>query len=83
VLAGLHDNQIQDWVGIHHDHLLAMMFVDFLAELKLTYLPKDWEEITCVESLQLMQGKMSFLDFSVKISVAMVSDRCFWKFGIV
>jgi len=67
ILAGLHDSRIQDWVGIHRDHLLAMTFADFLAEFKTAYLPKDWEEITHIELLQLMQGNDSFWDFSTEV----------------
>ena len=66
-MAGLRDSRIQDWVGIHREHLLDMTFVDFLAEFKLAYLPKDWEEITRIELLQLMQGEIPFWDFSVKV----------------
>jgi hypothetical protein len=67
ILAGLRDNRIQDWVGIHRDCLLTLMFPIFLTEFKLTYLPKDWEEITRIELLQLTQAKGSFCDFSVII----------------
>jgi hypothetical protein len=67
ILAGLRDNCIQDWVSIHRDHLLAMTFDDFLAEFKTAYLPKDWEEITCIELLQLMQGEDSFWNFSILV----------------
>jgi hypothetical protein len=65
ILAGLCDNHIQDWVGIHCDHLLALTFPVFLAEFKLTCLLKDWEEITCIKLLQLTQAKASFWDFSI------------------
>jgi hypothetical protein len=65
ILAGLCDKHIQDWVGIHRDCLLTLMFPIFLTEFKLTYLPKDWEEITRIELLQLTQAKGSFCDFSV------------------
>ena len=38
-----------------------------MVEFKAAYLPKDWEEITRIELLQLTQGNDSFWDFSVKV----------------
>jgi hypothetical protein len=67
ILAGLHNSHIQDWVGIYHECLLEMTFANFLAEFKISYLPKDWEEITCIELLQMMQGEDNFCDFSVQV----------------
>ena len=46
-----------------------MTFDDFLAEFKTAYLPKDWEEITRIELLQLMQGEDSFWNFSILVQV--------------
>ena len=65
----LRDTCIQDWVGIHRNRLLAMMFTDFMAEFKLAYLPKNWEEITHIELLQLTQADTSFWDFSIIVQV--------------
>jgi hypothetical protein len=67
ILAGLRDNRIQDWVGIHRDRLLELSFADFMTEFKSAYLPKAWEEITRIELLQLSQGNDPFWDFSVRV----------------
>ena len=67
VLAGLCDIHIQDWVGIHCDHLLTMTFTDLMTEFKQAYLPKDWEEITRIELLQLAQADTPIWDFSVEV----------------
>jgi hypothetical protein len=76
VLAGLRDTRIQDWVGIHRERLLAMMFSEFMAEFKLAYLPKDWEEITHIELLQLTQAEASFWDFSIIVQAKNSSLSC-------
>ena len=67
VLARLRDDRIQDWVSIHHERLLELTFEDFLAKFKLSYLPKDWEEITHIELLQMTQGEDNFRDFAVQV----------------
>jgi hypothetical protein len=66
ILAGLHDIRIQDWVGVHRECLLDMIFAAFMDEFKTAYLPKDWGKITCIE-LQLNQGSDSFWDFCVQV----------------
>ncbi|KIM72369.1 hypothetical protein PILCRDRAFT_16192 [Piloderma croceum F 1598] len=38
-----------------------------MTEFQAGYLPKDWEETTCIELLQMVQGTSTFWDFSVKI----------------
>jgi hypothetical protein len=56
ILTGLRDTRIQDWVSINRKRLLALMFPAFMMEFKSLYLPKDWEEITCIKLLQMTQG---------------------------
>jgi hypothetical protein len=67
VLTGLCNSCMQDWVAINCDELLAMSFKDFMIKFKAAYLPKDWEEITRIELLQMSQGSISFWDFSVDV----------------
>ena len=67
VLAGLRDPRIQDWVGVNRDHLLALDFAAFMTEFRAGYLPKDWEETTRIELLQMVQGTNTFWDFSVQV----------------
>jgi hypothetical protein len=52
---------------VHKICLLTITFTDFLAKFKTAHLPKDWEEITCIELLQVMQGTDSFWDFLVQV----------------
>jgi glycerophosphoryl diester phosphodiesterase len=67
ILAGLRDTHIQDWVSINREHLLVLTFMAFMKELKLLYLPKDWEEITRIELLQMTQANDMFWDFAVQV----------------
>jgi hypothetical protein len=57
ILAGLRDNCIQDWVGIHCDRLLNMSFADFMTKFKSAYLPKAWEEITQIDLLHAVVSR--------------------------
>jgi hypothetical protein len=67
ILAGLRDTRIQDWVSINREHLLGLTFAAFMAEFKSLYLPKDWEEITRIELLQMNQGNENFWNFAVQV----------------
>lgn len=67
ILAGLRDNHIQDWIAINCNCFLKLSFINFMQELRATYLPEDWEEITHIELLAMTQGNDSFWDFSVMV----------------
>jgi hypothetical protein len=67
ILVGLWDTCVQDWVSINHERLLALTFAAFMAEFKSLYLPKDWEEITRIELLQMNQGNEMFWNFTVQV----------------
>jgi hypothetical protein len=56
-----------DWITINHDRLIKLTFTKFIVEFKATYLPKYWEDIMCIELLQLNQNTSSFWDFSVAV----------------
>lgn len=67
VLAGLQDTHVQDWISVDRPHFLALSFTDFMTEFRAGYLPEDWEEVTCIELLGMVQGSDTFWDFSVKV----------------
>lgn len=67
VLAGLRDTCIQDWVSLNCERLLRLTFPAFMTEFKELYLPKDWEEITCIELLQMNQGNKLFWDWAIQV----------------
>jgi hypothetical protein len=67
ILAGLRDTRVQDWVSINCECLLGLSFAAFMTEFKLLYLPKDWEEITCIELLQMTQDNDVFWDFAIQV----------------
>jgi hypothetical protein len=45
------------------------MFPAFMTEFKKLYLPKDWEEITCIELLQMNQGSDIFRNFAIQVQM--------------
>jgi hypothetical protein len=67
VLGGLQDSHLQDWVDIDREHFLALSFIDFMVQFRAGYLPEDWEEVTHIELLGMIQEDQSFRDFAVKI----------------
>ena len=67
VLSGLQDSHLQDWVDIDHERFLALSFTDFMVEFRTGYLPEDWEEVTRIELLGMIQEDQSFRDFAVKV----------------
>jgi hypothetical protein len=67
ILAGLHDNRIQEWISIDCDEILTLTFAEFMVESKAGFLPEDWEEITCIKLLAMQQGVDSFLDFAMQV----------------
>jgi len=67
ILAGLHDDCIQDWISINHDQILELTFTQFMVKLKAGFLPEDWEEITWIELLTMQQSTDFFWDFMVQV----------------
>lgn len=47
VLGGFKDIHIYDWIVCECKHLIALLYKNFMAEVKDNYLPVDWEEQTC------------------------------------
>jgi hypothetical protein len=56
VLPGFQDIQIRDWISIHRGRLTALSFTNFIAELKMQFLPPHWKEeqrrLLCQATLQ-------------------------------
>jgi len=67
ILAGLQDNRVQDWINVDRDRFLALTFPVFMTEFRAGYLPEDWEEVTRIELLGMMQNESAFWDFAVQV----------------
>ena len=67
ILAGLQDPCIQDWISVEHDRFLELSFTNFMTEFCAGYLPEDWEEITHIELLAMIQNDMTFWDFAIQV----------------
>ena len=46
---------------------MGLTFTAFMREFKSLYLPKDWEEITHIELLQMTQGNTIFWNFAMQV----------------
>jgi hypothetical protein len=68
IVPGIRDLCIKDWITLEHNHLLVLMFEEFMTEFRNGYLDEDWEETTCREPGGMLQGNdESFWDFSIHI----------------
>jgi len=67
ILVGLQDNHVQDWINVDRDRFLALTFPVFMTEFHAGYLPEDWEEVTRIELLGMMQNESAFWDFAVQV----------------
>jgi hypothetical protein len=67
VLAGLQDTHVQDWISVDRPRFLTLSFTNFMTGFHAGYLPEDWEEVTRIELLGMVQGSDTFWDFSVKV----------------
>src|SRR5882762_5257277 len=62
-----------------------LTFASFMKEFKSLYLPKDWEEITCIELLQMTQGNNMFCNFAIQVQVVLPqlsSAQLFFSFFV-
>jgi hypothetical protein len=69
ILAGFCDTCILDWISVNHADIIKWTFPNFIANLRLNYLHKDWEEITRQELMNISQAKDSFWNFYIKLQV--------------
>jgi len=44
VIPGVKDICIRDWITADHEHLIALLFIEFMKELQSNYLHQDWED---------------------------------------
>jgi hypothetical protein len=58
ILSGLQDSHLQDCIDIDCEHFLILSFVDFMVEFWTGYLPEDWEEVTHIELLGIIQEEL-------------------------
>jgi hypothetical protein len=67
ILGGLQDSRLHDWIDIDRERFLTLSFVNFMVEFRAGYLPEDWEEVTRIKLLGMIQEEQAFRDFAVKV----------------
>jgi hypothetical protein len=67
ILASFQDSRIQDWISVERHRFINLVFADFMAEFRAAYLPEDWEGVTRIELLSMMQNELSFWDFAIAV----------------
>ena len=66
VIAGICDQWMKDNISMNHTCIIALTFPQFLQELKDNWLNKNWEAITCIQLLHMVQGRdQPFQDYMV------------------
>lgn len=53
ILSGLMDDHVSDWAEIEHDCLIALILAKFMMEFYKAYLPRNWEDCTCIQLLKM------------------------------
>jgi len=55
---------IRDWIACERVRLLTLTYAEFMAELRASYLPLDWEELVRMQILGMqMKSNMKFWDW--------------------
>jgi hypothetical protein len=67
ILASFCDTRILDWISVNRADIIKWTFPNFMANLQLNYLHKDWEEITRQDLINISQAKDSFWNFYIKL----------------
>ena len=69
IIPGIKDICICDWIAAEHEHIVALPFTEFMKEMRLNYLPQDWEDQVRNEILTstLTTSALSFWNWSQKI----------------
>ncbi|KAI6011596.1 hypothetical protein EDC04DRAFT_2580428, partial [Pisolithus marmoratus] len=67
VVGNLLDPHIQDWYSNNGDHLMALSFMEFMAEVCKYWLPSDWAASVRQKMLLSMQGTKAFHLWAVEI----------------
>jgi len=57
ILGGFKDVHIRDWIASDRERLLALDYMAFMDELHINYLPADWEDNVCTETLGMKMDK--------------------------
>jgi len=64
ILGGFKDVHIRDWIASDRERLLALDYEAFMAELRINYLPADWEDNVRTEILGMkMERNDKFWDW--------------------
>ena len=68
ILGGFKDVHIRDWISSDRERLLKLEYSAFMEELRLNYLPADWEDNVRTEILGMKMGKdVKFWDWCQEI----------------
>ena len=57
ILGRFKDVHIRDWITSDREHLLALDYEAFIAELHANYLPANWEDNVCMQILSIKMEK--------------------------
>ena len=70
VIAGIRDQRMKDHISMNCARIIALTFPQFLQELKDNWLNKNWEAITHIQLLCMVQGRdQPFRDYMVVLLV--------------
>lgn len=66
ILVGIKDHRMRDWVSGQRDRIVQLLFDAFMKEIRLKYLPHDWEPKVRIRilSANFNQRKQTFWDFA-------------------
>ena len=69
IIPGIKDIRIRDWIGANRDRIVALTFAEFMKEMRLNYLPQDWEDQVQNDILtsMLTTSALSFWNWSQKV----------------
>ena len=69
IIPGIKDIHIRDWIGADRDRIVALTFAEFMKEMRLNYLPQDWEDQVRNDILTstLTTSALSFWNWSQKV----------------
>ena len=68
VIAGICDQRMKDHISTNRTRIIALTFPQFLQELKDNWLDKNWEAITWIQLLRMVQGRdQPFRDYMVAL----------------
>ena len=68
ILGGFKDVHIRDWIASDRERLLTLQYSEFMEELRVNYLPADWEDNVRTEILGMkMEKNVKFWDWCQEV----------------